>query len=127
MGEQERGKYGTGSEVKNWDKYNPRGNTIKPFKEEYICGLCDSKADVVFPVQVDLCPKCTARVRERKDVFKTISQPFYDFGGRFCVNCGETSIVYYRVNVRICHKCTLRLGKNEIIRNKLNKIARKII
>jgi ribosomal protein S27AE len=123
--DEERGAYGTGGKVKNWDKYNPWGYKIKPFKEEYICPLCESKADVVFPITMDLCPRCAEKVMERKDIYWTAEKKI-DVDGHFCVNCGEFSIVYYTVNTRICNKCTRRLGANQTKYREWLKIARKV-
>jgi len=123
----EYGLYGDGGKVKNWNKYLPLGVKPTKFPEEYICPLCESKADVVFPISMELCPKCTQKVRERKDIWKDIKGPFIDLSGHFCPNCGNYSIVYYKVNTRICNKCTRRLGKNEIENRERLRVARKIV
>jgi ribosomal protein S27E len=122
----ERQPYGSGGKIRNWNEYNPWGAKITPFKEEKSCALCDRVADVLFPIGIELCPKCVVSVKERTDIYKIIRKRV-DFTGHFCFNCGNSSIVYYDVKTRVCHSCTVRLGKNQKQYREVSQIARKVV
>ncbi|MEM4104656.1 MAG: hypothetical protein QXF80_06655 [Thermoplasmatales archaeon] len=123
--ESERGAYGTGRKVKNWEIYNPLGVKIKKFKEESVCAICSSKADFLFPITFDACPSCAEKIMERKDVYWEATKKI-DLSGHFCNICGNFSIVYYTINTRICHRCTVQLGKQQKRFRELMSIARKV-
>jgi hypothetical protein len=123
----ERGAYGEGTKIQNWDTYNPLGLKTKPFPTEYICPLCEEKKEFVFPVQLQLCPKCVQKVIERKDIYWVLTKRIVDMSGNMCLNCGTNSVVTYMVNTRICQKCTTRLGKNQKRYQAMLKYARKVV
>jgi hypothetical protein len=110
--ERERGAYGVGKTLSKdvLDRYNPLGLRIQPFKEEKVCGLCESKCDVIFPVGPKLCQRCAMHAIGRTDVMNRWRGKL-EINGYRCDFCG--SVVYFtmRVNTRVCNKCTIRLGK----------------
>lgn len=122
----ERGAYGEGKKIPNWELYNPLGHKITPFPEEQPCALCDSTADVLFPIKMNLCPKCAQSVIERKDIFKRFKS-FTRLSGMKCDKCGEGNIQIYEVSTRICNKCTYKLGRQLKKRREAQKFARKVI
>jgi DNA-directed RNA polymerase subunit RPC12/RpoP len=125
VGMQKRGAYGEGGKIKDWNEYNPWGYKITKFKEESVCAICGSKADVIFPVTIEACPDCAQKIMERKDVYWTAERKI-DITGRWCQICGRFSIVYWKINTRICHKCTINLGKNQRQYLEWLKLARKV-
>lgn len=114
----ERGAYGRGRQIKNWEKYLPLGRRVQPFPEEKVCALCESKCDVIFPIAVKLCEPCAIRVMGRGDILKRWQRKM-DLTGYLCDWCGRNTYFPVLMNSRVCNKCTVKLGnqtKNNQIR-----------
>ncbi len=115
---EERGAYGFGRQVKNWDTYSPLGHRVTPFPEEKVCGICESKCDVVFPVAPKLCGRCAMHAIGRSDVMNKWRFGPPTLSGYHCDNCGQLTYRPLQVNTRICHPCTSRLG-NQVQKNQM--------
>ena len=85
-GTEEMGTYGKTGKIKNWDKYNPMGLRVKPFPSEYMCPLCESQKEYVFPVTLELCDPCALKVMERTDIYRFYVKTKIDFEkfGLYC-------------------------------------------
>ncbi len=127
MGDNSRQVYGTGKKITDWKNYSPLRHKVVPFPEEYVCPLCESKADVVFPIALELCEKCKDKVIERTDIWWRTSRKKFDPQGFYCLNCGRHVPVIYLYNTRVCNRCTMRLGKNQKRYLNLTKYARKVV
>jgi hypothetical protein len=121
----ERGEYGSANKVVNWDKYNPWGLKVRPFLEEKVCGLCQSKADVIFPMSPHLCEKCASKAVGRKDVLAIWKRKF-DLSGYRCDLCGAVTYFPIILNTRVCHRCTNDLGA-QTRKNMAHPMARRIV
>jgi hypothetical protein len=105
-----RGAYGHGRKITDFEHYNPLGVRLKPFPVERVCGLCEGKADVIFPVAPKLCQRCAMHAIGRTDVMNKWKGQF-DISGYKCDFCGTSVYFTMRVNTRACNKCTWRLGR----------------
>ncbi len=119
-----RGAYGTGKRVKDWNNYNPLGVKIVPYPYGN-CALCD-KRDIIFPVQLKICERCTHRIAEKPDIMKRIQYRKVVLSGWYCEVCNAVTPLYFGVNTRICNSCTIRLGKNERKRIQWMERARRV-
>ncbi len=122
----ERGAYGEGTKITDWDRYNPLGVKTKPFPTETVCPLCDSKREYVFPVTLEVCYKDAERIMERTDVFRKYLGSKLVLNGQMCLVCGKNTTVIHKINTRICQKCTVKLGRNQKRYQSLLKYARKV-
>ena len=108
---------------------NPLGIRLTTLPEEKMCGLCDVKADIVFPINdVLLCLPCAEKLAERTDieVHYKLYQNLKPEG--VCAKCGIEVVVGVKASFHICNKCTRYLGKMEQARRvKEAAMARKIL
>lgn len=115
-----RGAYGHGRKLSRevLDNYNPLGLKIVPFPEEKVCGWCQSKKEVVFPIAPRLCERCVQRINGRQDILKNF-KPKIDLMGYRCDGCGTVTYMPVITNTRICNACTILLGK-QVQKNQAN-------
>jgi len=121
-GDIERGAYGRTRKVRDWGKYNPMGLKFTPFPQEQVCAFCESKADVIFPVNPKLCGACVAKVAGRTDVMRRMTKRM-DLAGYRCDRCGRTTFFPVVVNTRICHPCTAKMAQKTAHNQYLQRIG----
>lgn len=109
---------------------NPLNIKMTQLPEEKMCGLCDTKADILFPItDVLLCLPCAEALAERTDIPPVSYKLYQNLKPEgFCAKCGADVVIGVKANFHICHKCTEKLGKVERAR-RIKEVAqaRKIL
>ncbi len=101
--------------VEKDDLKNPLHLKLKTLPEEQICGLCDRKVDILFPINdVLLCLPCAEYLAERTDIPPVHYKLYQDVIGRnHCARCGRPVVIGVKASFHICHDCTVKLAKVE--------------